>query len=440
MENSSKRDTAGVGAIFVQSCLTLHIQILSEIIRLRQSFQNLKIMLYSVLCFYLIFVPNHVTFYLTDNILAVENVKKDIAGVLQCFAHNSAGSDVSTTSVTVIPNTVVQTRHDSINSGSNSKRKGNRMNRIKAVPSQPTVEKFSSDAVQLCWNVSNSDNIIYFKVQYCLIDRSKDSVEKLSSLGRGHKKWWTHWSSIPADQNCSVIEDLNAGNSYKFRVAAVYNSMQSLVGKSSRKFYLTPGPILNKPKTPELLTVRGFIGNQTVFIKWKHDPIIQTDGFLIHYKILGKKDLYHKLRFLGPDRREIYTHEVPTGRDLVVRLQAFNMAQDSDLSNALFFISNQQTAVTESPQHIITDPVIKTLQEKILPMLPDNRNTTKKTTLVFTEKDAEFVAVIMLSLGIMLSLLLVLASPSIYKYFKYHCHVKQMIRRIERQHRQARCE
>lgn len=286
---------------------------------------------------------------LPDGSLIIATVSKQLAGVLQCFGHNAAGSASSHAFYTVTPNTVHggDTRYMGTTSGerqtSGSRKYSGLVRTISrggSAPSRPTVARAADDAVRLVWTPPRRrQRLLFYKVQYRVVQPRHGALPApLPGLppftGSGGRQWRTDDTTIHAEHNTSLVAGLTPGLTYKFRVAAVFAGQDDRVSPASPRFLLRRGAALKAPSSaPSIQSVwrdsSGLLG-----VSWQYSSDTETDGFIIVYREAGTDRPYTKLRYLGGGRRRLSLTEVPPGPAYDLRVQAFNMAGSSPPSPA----------------------------------------------------------------------------------------------------------
>ncbi|CAH1796825.1 unnamed protein product [Owenia fusiformis] len=207
-------------------------------------------------------------------------------------------------------------------------------NAKKVPPSKPTVSKLSDTSVKLEWTVPPNDGlkVTFFKVQFKVLP-SKDANVRRDQHGNG---WKTIDENIPDDNTMHEVTGLEPGQTYRFKIAAVYSDNDHEFSQTSAKFHLQAAPAHrpNKPSTHPVISDSRAISYSSIGIKWQFLPTDTepVEGFYIYYKQKGDPDQFQRRRILGPHKREIPIQNLKADSDYILKLTAFNAGGESDFS------------------------------------------------------------------------------------------------------------
>lgn len=189
------------------------------------------------------------------------------------------------------------------------------------------------------WSVPNNEGlpIEFFKVQF------KEADKKGS-------RWKTIDEDIPAHIRSYEVSGLNAGQAYRFRIAAVYTNNDNKLGPNSSRFVLDKDQPRRKPGFSPIIEVAEAVSQSAIMIQWKYPELdsVPVEGFFIYYRSTTSAGEYTKVTVLGGNTRShIVTHLLPeTHYDL--KMQAFNMQGTSDFSRILTAKTQGSTIYTPS--------------------------------------------------------------------------------------------
>ncbi|CAG0883608.1 unnamed protein product [Darwinula stevensoni] len=288
--------------------------------------------------------------------LEVLRVKKNHAGVYQCFAANGVGRATQSALLRVLPQEV--THHSSISSEggkeveevnedkdmtadgdafeTGKREKGKHKQQHQQIhpeggrdllipPSQPKVIQISNDSVMLYWTLpsppenSTSLPVTFFKIQWREISPGT--------------KWNTMDDEIPPHADSYAVPNLEAGKAYKFRIAAVYSNNDNRLGKKSGKYTLSQIPADKKPSIAPSIVSLEAISSTIIAVNWEYElDEVPIDGFFIYYRMTTSAGKYTKVTVLGSTSRTHALHHLLPGTSYDVKMQAFNLAGTSHYS------------------------------------------------------------------------------------------------------------
>ncbi|XP_061183938.1 cell adhesion molecule-related/down-regulated by oncogenes-like isoform X2 [Saccostrea echinata] len=305
---------------------------------------------------------------------SINSIRKSQGGIYQCMSSNEAGMAYSAIEVEVkgqlaseneVPDNIGKIASGGVISGGvdtspkmsrngNRRRKkgkrkrkrkkgGRRNNRnrnkgrpsndgptVKLVPpSAPDVVQLSDTSVKLNWTVPENDglSITFFRIQYRAIKPKKT-------------QWKTEDTDVRGDQRMYELIHLKQEGTYKFRVAAVYSNNDNKHGPTSKKFTLKTAPY-SEPQAPEgapvIVEVKAveFQKIHGLNVKWNYVPKKKSpiEGFTLHYKEYGAKSNFTSLPLLEPTIRSYMIQDLKPATEYTIKIQSFNTAGYSDLSN-----------------------------------------------------------------------------------------------------------
>lgn len=206
-------------------------------------------------------------------------------------------------------------------------------------PTRPNVTRLTDESVMVRWSVPPNEGlpIEFFKVQFKEADK------------RG-SRWKTIDEDIPAHICSYEVTGLKAGQTYRFRIAAVYTNNDNKLGQNSGRFFLEKEQPRRKPGYGPVIEIAEAVSQSAVMIQWSYPDLdsIPVEGFFIYYRSTTSAGDYTKVTVLGSNTRShIVTHLLPeTHYDL--KMQAFNMQGTSEFSRILTARTQGSTIYTPS--------------------------------------------------------------------------------------------
>nr|CAH0100959.1 unnamed protein product [Daphnia galeata] len=306
-------------------------------------------------------VSNDTHVIITDQQLTIINVTKRHAGIFQCFVSNSLSKvDGGAATLEVVPRSKVasssssssltafsdEDEDDDLDSDSffdsmipsppskpaqdtdkKGKGKGGK-NRPKEMipPTRPNITRLTDESVMVRWSVPFNEGlpIQFFKVQYRETDKRSF-------------RWKTIDEDIPSHIRSYEVSGLKSGQTYKFRIAAVYSNNDNKLGPNSNRFLLEKEAPKRKPGYSPLIEIAEAVSQSAIMIQWKYPELdsVPIEGFFIYYRSTTSAGDYTKVTVLGGNTRtHIVTHLLPeTHYDL--KMQSFNMQGTSEFSRIL---------------------------------------------------------------------------------------------------------
>lgn len=186
----------------------------------------------------------------------------------------------------------------------------------------------------------NDSNDFFHQAQYRLVGSAvkHQKAGPWSPTKRERRRWRTDDASVAPDRNTTLVSGLIPGNTYKFRIAAVFASDDQRVSASSTRFMLQQLSPLQPPSFPPNITgakwVAG-VGSRNLELQWTYGDDSQTDGFIVATSVLHSTLPPAKRRFIGSSRRTVtilnVLHEADVSAEggLLIWLLAYNMAGTS---------------------------------------------------------------------------------------------------------------
>lgn len=312
---------------------------------------------------------------MTDQQLTIVNVTKRHAGIFQCFVSNSLSKvDGGAATLEVIPRSKVASSLSSSSSltafsdeeddddldldgffdptmttpplkatpdaEKKGKAKGGK-NRPREMipPTRPNITRLTDESVMVRWSVPLNEGLAieFFKVQYKEADK------------RG-SRWKTIDEDIPSHIRSYEVAGLKSGQTYRFRIAAVYSNNDNKLGPNSGRFLLEKEAPKRKPGYSPLIEIAEAVSQSAIMIQWKYPELdsVPLEGFFIYYRSTTSAGDYTKVTVLGGNTRtHIVTHLLPeTHYDL--KMQSFNMQGTSEFSRILTAKTQSSTIFTPS--------------------------------------------------------------------------------------------
>ncbi|XP_046440157.1 interference hedgehog-like [Daphnia pulex] len=324
-------------------------------------------------------VSNDTHVIITDQQLTIINVTKRHAGIFQCFVSNSLSKvDGGAATLEVVPRSKVASSDSSSSSSSSltafsdeeedddldsdsffdpmtgtsppakhaqdaekkGKGKGGK-NRPREMipPTRPNITRLTDESVMVRWSVPLNEGlpIEFFKVQY------KESDKRGS-------RWKTIDEDIPSHIRSYEVSGLKSGQTYRFRIAAVYSNNDNKLGPNSSRFLLEKEAPKRKPGYSPLIEIAEAVSQSAIMIQWKYPELdsVPLEGFFIYYRSTTSAGDYTKVTVLGGNTRtHIVTHLLPeTHYDL--KMQSFNMQGTSEFSRIVTAKTQGSTIFTPS--------------------------------------------------------------------------------------------
>lgn len=223
-----------------------------------------------------------------SNIEAIGNkiyfrpIEKRHAGIIQCFATNTVGTDFKFSFLQVYPKQVSTSDANSSHAPSANTRptrrrkKGRRPKKPKGQaimipPSKPNITRLSDESVMVRWSVPENDGlpISFFKVQY----RELGLASQQNNGGHGRSKssrWKTTNADIIPHLRSYQVDNLKPDHVYKFRIAAVYSNNDNKLGPNSAKFHLKREDFFAKNPLPvPRLTYTEAVSSTAINVYWE---------------------------------------------------------------------------------------------------------------------------------------------------------------------------
>lgn len=125
-------------------------------------------------------------------------------------------------------------------------------------PTRPNITRLTDESVMVRWSVPPNEGlpIEFFKVQYKEADK------------RG-SRWKTIDEDIPSHIRSYEVNGLKPGQTYRFRIAAVYSNNDNKLGPNSGRFLLEKEAPKRKPGYSPLIDVAEAVSQSAVMIQWK---------------------------------------------------------------------------------------------------------------------------------------------------------------------------
>jgi hypothetical protein len=185
------------------------------------------------------------------------------------------------------------------------------------------------------WSVSSTPNegslpINFFKVQYMPIP----------SNIHGHKgqrikeDWMTLNEDIPSHLRSYEIHNLRIGQTYKFRISAVYSNNDNKQSPS-RKFHMKKFNQNTKLSLPIPTDVQiSSVSETEVAVRWSIPENYQANfgGFYISYRPTTSADEYSIVSAEGAHKRHIVVKHLEAGMNYEFKIQSFSEFTASEFS------------------------------------------------------------------------------------------------------------
>ena len=125
-------------------------------------------------------------------------------------------------------------------------------------PTRPNITRLTDESVMVRWSVPPNEGlpIEFFKVQYKEADK------------RG-SRWKTIDEDIPSHIRSYEVSGLRSGQSYRFRIAAVYSNNDNKLGPNSGRFLLEKEAPKRKPGFSPVIEIAEAVSQSAIMIQWK---------------------------------------------------------------------------------------------------------------------------------------------------------------------------
>lgn len=193
-------------------------------------------------------------------------------------------------------------------------------------PTRPNVTRLADDRVMVRWSVPPHDEglpILFFKVQYRLVDSAVKPIKR--------SQWMTSDVDIAPNTFMYEVDGLKPGNSYRFRIAAVYSNNDNQLSNASRSFSLVRPPKNSHLPAPNLTRVEP-ISETSIVLHWtlpEHNQI-DVDGFYAYFRPASTAGEYMKATIDGMEKRNFQIDDLEPGTAYEFKLQSFTSSAASD--------------------------------------------------------------------------------------------------------------
>ena len=125
-------------------------------------------------------------------------------------------------------------------------------------PTRPNITRLTDESVMVRWSVPFNEGlpIQFFKVQYRETDKRSF-------------RWKTIDEDIPSHIRSYEVSGLKSGQTYKFRIAAVYSNNDNKLGPNSNRFLLEKEAPKRKPGYSPLIEIAEAVSQSAIMIQWK---------------------------------------------------------------------------------------------------------------------------------------------------------------------------
>ncbi|CAF0794767.1 unnamed protein product [Didymodactylos carnosus] len=212
--------------------------------------------------------------------------------------------------------------------------------------------QIDNNAVDLFWEINGTSDLNYVQVQYGLLKNN----------------WLTNDENLTTSVKHAIIDTLQAGYVYKFRLVGFDQQGQQIVSSSVRKLkleYMDNNDHLTKPVQSNMnnnspiprITDAWALQDGSIGVKWQlptnstTSPIL-IDGFAIFYRLSRIKSNYTKITIPNVRFPPIDTYTITTiepNQQYELRMATYSSRGLSQMSNPMEIlvppISNQQAAV-----------------------------------------------------------------------------------------------
>ncbi|KFD53726.1 hypothetical protein M514_05431, partial [Trichuris suis] len=197
----------------------------------------------------------------------------------------------------------------------------------------PEVNAMSNSSVLVRWRIPSDEHLpcqpLQFRIQY----------KKVVPLGGDPSEWETLTEGLPPSARNYVLNNLEPGNTYRFRYAIVLRNLQPITSRTSRKLVLGKTPTVLPPrKPPELMTVVSK-WSDAVQVKWElpYEEATSVDGFTLQYRQVygGVPVPYQNETIFGGEAREHMLDHLLPATPYEVRLIAYNSGGSSPPSASM---------------------------------------------------------------------------------------------------------
>lgn len=203
-------------------------------------------------------------------------------------------------------------------------------NNILIQPNVPSITRLADDKVMVRWSINQPHRrqniqLSFWKIQY-----------------RNHldiNSWKTLSANIPPDVRLYEVDGLQAGEYYRFRVAAVYSDNDFRFSYVSKKFLLQHssklGPIRSNLTSPNLTSVEP--SKNSVMLHWYFPtkPSSPIEGFYAYYRPATTAGEYYKTTIEGMDTKQFKIEHLTAGTAYEFKLQSFTSSAASDFSSII---------------------------------------------------------------------------------------------------------
>lgn len=280
---------------------------------------------------------------LHENKIIFKTVKKQYAGIIQCFAENEGGEVFQANFLKVIP--IVRT--DVPITSSHRPTPGFKY----TPPSAPIVTKLSDTSVMLQWVVppNNGLPIQFFKIQYRVF----------GNINKTRQNWQTFSDQIishPSRRYTQEVIDLKTDFSYKFRILAVYSNNDNKEGPTSQKFHLHQCTRKNCVLAqPNLKRVEG-ISESEIELEWDIPHHTKAaEGFYLYYRPVESAGKYLITTISRNSTRKTVVGGLEENTAYEFKIKAFSTTLASEFSQILSGKTNK-TVTTAPPTTTTTLP------------------------------------------------------------------------------------
>ncbi|XP_043209363.1 interference hedgehog-like [Amphibalanus amphitrite] len=235
-------------------------------------------------------------------------VRRQDAGLYQCFGHGATGDDKAAVllkvEVLLVPPgaPAVYRLPPAV---------------LLVPPGAPAVYPISESAVMLQWQVPPNDGlaVLFFKIQYRRMPRRRHG-------------WHTVDSDVPGTARSFEVSGLNLGGRYKFRVLAVYENKDNKHGPNSGTVRMVR--LLETARPPGSPTISQLwpLNSTAIRCSWSYHDVraAPVQGYFIHYRDAATAGGYSKVTVLGETTKTHVLTALQPATVYEVKVQAFNRA------------------------------------------------------------------------------------------------------------------
>ncbi|CDW59129.1 I-set and fn3 and Ig 2 domain containing protein [Trichuris trichiura] len=197
----------------------------------------------------------------------------------------------------------------------------------------PEVNAMSNSSVLIRWRIPSDEHLpcqpVQFRIQY----------KRVVPLGGDASEWETLTEGLPPTARNYVLNNLEPGNTYRFRYAIVLRNLQPITSRTSKKLVLSKTPAVLPPrKPPELMTVVSK-WSDAAQVKWElpYEEGTPVDGFTLQYRQVygGVPVPYQNETIFGGEAREHMLDHLLPATPYEVRLFAYNSGGSSPPSASM---------------------------------------------------------------------------------------------------------